>query len=79
MSFSIVGDGEGEAAAGDGLAVAVGVAEGLAEGFGAGLVTTPLSQINFFPLLIQVYFLPPEIEILPALLHEAPALVAAVE
>ena len=69
MSFSIVDDGEGEAAAGDGLA----------EGFGAGLVTTPLSQINFFPLLIQVYFLPPEIEILPALLHEAPALVAAVE
>ena len=72
MSFSIVDDGEGEAAAGV-------VSEGLAEGFGTGLVTTPLSQINFFPLLIQVYFLPPEIEILPALLHEAPALVAAVE
>jgi hypothetical protein len=65
--------GDGEVATGDGLAVAVGVV------FGAGLVATPLFQINFFPLLMQVNFLPPEIEILPAFVQGAPALVAAVD
>jgi hypothetical protein len=59
-----------------GVGVGVGLSEGDGEGGNLGatfLTTTPLSQINFFPLLIQVNFLPFEFFIEPALLHTAPA------
>jgi len=49
-----VEDGEGEAEDWDGV------------GFG---IITPLSQINFFPLLIHVYFLPLKIVVCPTFLH----------
>jgi hypothetical protein len=61
-----------------GVGVGVGFSEGDVEGVdgdpgAAFLTTTPLSQINFFPLLMQVNFLPFEFFIEPALLHTAPA------
>ena len=52
----------------------VGVGEGGDDDAGAAFfITTPLSQINFFPLLMQVNFFPFEFFIEPALLHTAPA------
>ena len=46
----------------------------------AGFTTaTPLFQINFFPDLTQVYFLPAAVLICPTFLHASPALTAALE
>jgi hypothetical protein len=50
----------------------------VAEGVGFEAATaTPLFQTNFFPDLMHVNFLPDETEVIPALLHLAPALAAA--
>ena len=54
----------------------VGEAVGVAEGFGA-TIFTPLFQTSFLPLLIQVYLMPLTVEVVPALVHVAPALTAA--
>ena len=56
-------------ALGDGDAVAVG--ETL-------LVLTPLLQISFFPLLIQVYLIPADVLIWPSFLQVVPGFTAAV-
>lgn len=68
----------------DGFAVGVGDEVGIGAGIsvvdavGAGLfTTTPLSQINFFPDLMQVNFLLPTIWVALAWGQEAPALAAA--
>jgi uncharacterized membrane protein YdfJ with MMPL/SSD domain len=75
--------------AGVGVGVAVVVAEG--EGVGVGVVvpegvgvavglvgtTTPLFHTSFFPLLMQVYFLPADVEVAPSFEHVEPALTAA--
>ena len=37
------------------------------------MMLVPLSQINFFPLLIQVNFLPPKLDVIPIFEHVAPA------
>jgi hypothetical protein len=42
------------------------------------LVPTPLIQISLFPLLIQVYFIPADLLILPRFLQVAPGFTAAV-
>ena len=60
-----------------GSPIAVGVGEGLTDGFGAG-IETPLFQMSFLPLFMHVYFLPAYVEVCPALLQLAPALIAAV-
>jgi len=67
----IVGDGDID----DGVGVAdgdiddgVGVADGDIDTAGFGSIT-PLSQINFFPLLTHVYFLPLKIVVCPAFLQ----------
>ena len=39
-------------------------------------VTTPLFQTNFFPDLMQVKVLLPAVDLMPTLVHFAPALVA---
>jgi hypothetical protein len=59
-----------------GSTVTVGVGVGFAAGFAAATVT-PLFQTSFFPLLIQVYFFPAEVEVAPSLEHVVPALTAA--
>jgi hypothetical protein len=43
---------------------------------GATPEVLPLSQTNFLPDLIQVKVLPPATDLIPALVHLAPALVA---
>ncbi len=44
---------------GDSEVDGVGVGDREVDGVGVGdLMTTPLSQINFFPLFTHVYFLP---------------------
>jgi hypothetical protein len=50
---------------------------GVASGFGAALIATPLFQTSFAPDLTQVYFLPAAMDVVPALVHLAPALTAA--
>ena len=61
-----VGVGEGEG---------VGVAEGV--GVGVGRETfTPLLHTNFLPDLIQVYFKPLTVDVVPAFLQELPCLTA---
>jgi hypothetical protein len=72
---------------GVGVAVGVGVvpiapagspiAVGVGDGLGVG-IRTPLFHTSFFPLLMQVYFLPMKVEVCPAFLHTPPALTAAV-
>ena len=73
---------------GVGVGVAVGVADGegvgsvglntgLISGFASALTAIPLLQINFLPDLMQVYLIPPDVEVAPALLQVAPALGAA--
>jgi hypothetical protein len=67
-------------AAGEGSGVgSTGFISGLADGFGAGLIATPLFQINFEPDLMQVNFLPPDTEVDPTFAHLLPALTAAKE
>ena len=41
------------------------------------LTATPLFQVSFLPDLVQVYFLPLAISVVPALVQVAPALGAA--
>jgi hypothetical protein len=54
-----------------------GLKTGFASGFGAAFTATPLFQTSFVPDLTHVNFLPDEIDIVPALLHFAPALTTA--
>jgi len=79
----------GTTGAGDGVGVAVevGVDVGLGEGVGVGVAVTvgfgaatvtPLFQTSFFPFLMQVYFLPTEVEVAPSFEQEAPAFTAAI-
>jgi hypothetical protein len=56
--------------------VGVGVGVGVGVAF---FTATPLFQINFFPDLTQVYFLPAAVLICPTFLHASPALTAALE
>ncbi len=54
------------------------VTEGAGFGAAAGFATaTPLFQTSFFPDLMQVKVFPEAMEVLPALVQEAPALTAA--
>jgi hypothetical protein len=46
-------------------------------GVGVGFTRTPLSQTNFLPLLTQVNVLFPTTDLMPTLVHLAPALVVA--
>jgi len=55
----------------DGEGVALGV------GFETG-ISTPISQTNFLPVLIQVNFLPETVEEDPALVQVAPAFTAPI-
>ena len=48
----------------------------MAEDFGVATVT-PLFQTSFFPLFMQVYFLPAEVEVAPSFEQAAPALTTA--
>jgi hypothetical protein len=41
------------------------------------LITTPLFQTSLPPDFMQVNFLPPEVDVAPALVHFVPALTAA--
>jgi hypothetical protein len=50
---------------------------GRASGFGAALTAIPLFQTSLLPDLMQVNFLPADIDVAPALVHFAPALTAA--
>jgi len=66
----------------EGVGVGVGVGSsglktGLSEGFGAAFIATPLFQTSLLPDLMQVYFFPATVAVVPALLHLAPALVDA--
>jgi hypothetical protein len=67
-----------------GIGVEVGVGStglktGFASGFGAAFTATPLFQTSFVPDLTHVNFLPDEIDVVPALVHFAPAFTAANE
>jgi hypothetical protein len=78
-----VGVGVG-VATGVGVGIGVGVGStglktGLRSGFGAALTVTPLFHTSLFPDLTQVYFLPADTDVAPALVHLAPALTAAFE
>jgi hypothetical protein len=53
-----------------------GLKTGLASGFGAALTATPLFQTSLLPDLMQVNFLPADIDVVPAFVHFAPALTA---
>ncbi len=67
----ILGVGVGDAV-GDMTEVGVG------EGFIVGLTTgTPLFHTNFLPDLMQVYFFPFDVEVIPTFLQVSPALIAA--
>ncbi len=75
--------GVGDAVA-DGVGVGVGSGDGDGEGEGVGVATgngfligTPLFQTSFVPDLMQVNFLPDAVAVDPALVHLAPALIAA--
>ena len=63
---------------GVGVAVGVGFAVGVAVEVGF-TTATPLFQISFLPLLMQVYFLPFAVEVSPAFLHGSPDLTAATD
>ena len=74
---------------GVGVGVGVGVAEGVAEGVtggvgvgvvgtvGFGATKTPLFHTSFLPLLMQVYFLPFAVAVVPTFLQVSPAFTAA--
>jgi TctA family transporter len=63
------------------VGVGVGITSGVGEGVGVGLTTgttfTPLFHTSFFPDLMQVYFTPLYVEVIPALLQLCPAFTAA--
>ena len=68
----VVGDLEG---AGIGELVGIGVGAG---SIGAGFaIATPLFQTSFLPLLMQVYFLPLAVAVVPTFLHVSPVFTAA--
>ena len=67
LGFIWLGVGEG---------VGVGVGVGAAVGVGARFTATPLFQVSFLPLLIQVYFKLEITLLLPILVHLVPAIVA---
>jgi hypothetical protein len=69
-------EGDLAALAVKGVAVAEGIADGVAVGFGAATVT-PLFQTSFLPLLTHVYFLPALVEVAPSFVQALPALTAA--
>ena len=72
-----VGVGDGNTVGvelGVGEATGVGVAVGI--GFGTE-IATPLLQISFLPLFMQVNFLPLAVAVAPAFLQLSPALTAA--
>jgi hypothetical protein len=64
-----------------GVGVGVGITSGVGDGVGVGLTTgttfTPLFHTSFFPDLMQVYFTPLYVEVIPALLQLCPAFTAA--
>jgi hypothetical protein len=65
---------------GDGVGDAIGgITEvGDGEGFIVGLTTgTPLFHTSFLPDLMQVYFFPFDVEVVPTFLQVSPALIAA--
>jgi len=59
-----------------GVLVEVVVGVGIGVGVGVGFKTKPLFQINFWPDLTHVYFMPARIEVLPAFVQGEPALTA---
>ena len=76
-----VGVGVG-VATGVGVGIGVGstgLKTGLRSGFGAALTVTPLFHTSLFPDLTHVYFFPAAVAVVPALVHLAPALTAALE
>ena len=68
-----LGDGD-DVALGDGDAVALGDGDAFEIAF---LITTPLFQTSFFLTLMQVYFLPLNIEVFPSFEHVEPVFTAA--
>ena len=62
---------------GVGARVVVGVILGVGMAVGFATTGTPLFQINFFPLLMQVYFFPFAVEVVPTFLQLSPAFTAA--
>ena len=62
---------------GVGVGVASGVGVGVGVGFATGAIFTPLFHTYFFPDLMQVYFTPLYVEVIPALLQLCPAFTAA--
>ena len=78
-----VGVGVG-VATGVGVGIGVGVGStglktGLRFGFAAALTATPLFQTSLVPDLMHVNFFPAAVAVVPALVHLAPALTAALE
>jgi hypothetical protein len=61
-------------AVGEGLGVAVGFGVGVGFGFA---IATPLLQTSFFPLFMQVYFLPWYVMVCAAFLQTDPAFTTA--
>jgi len=67
---------------GVGAAVGVGVGVGAAVGVGVGVgltTATPLFHTSFLPLLMHVYFLPPDVAVEPIFEHLVPGVTAANE
>lgn len=76
-----VGEGVG-VGGGVGVGVGVGLGAGVGIGLGVGvafLTTTPLFQSNFFPDLMQVYFLPLYVLTMPCFEQTDPAFGGAAE
>ena len=72
-----VGDAEG-VGVGELVGVEVGVGVGwTGVGFGAATFT-PLFHTSFLPLLMQVYFFPPDVAVNPTFLQLSPAFTAAI-
>jgi hypothetical protein len=66
-----------EVTSGVGEGAGVGVEVGVAAGTGFA-IATPLFHTNFLPLLMQVYFFPFAVEVVPTFLHVSPAFTAAI-
>jgi len=62
---------------GVGAGVAVGETEGVAIAVGFVTIDRPLFHANFLPLLMQVYFLPFAVAVVPTFLQVSPAFTAA--